>query len=132
MPQLPQLLQLQEQLFEAWKECNNTTEREKTKRLAIDAWKDKELARIGGATQILREYLQQEFAQRKDVYQRFFDGMERALAEGNNDLAAKMADQIIGVIRQSPLDKARDILKLINGSNPLQLCVDADEDELEL
>lgn len=109
------------QLFQAWNECVKITQQEKTKRRAISAWKEKELTRIGEQSLILREFLNQEFRDRREVYQKFFEKLDQAIAEGNNDLVAVLSAQIVETVRQSPMEKAKLILQAINATSPLEL-----------
>ena len=69
-------------LVNAWKDCKNTAETEKTKRENIKSWRDTNIKAIEEKSAILKLYLERSFLERAETIQYTFERLDQALADG--------------------------------------------------
>ncbi|MEV4201659.1 hypothetical protein [Micromonospora globbae] len=80
-----------------------------TERARIAADRDKEIARIGAASQGLRDYLDRVFAERRELHQGFFTRLDKAIEDGDPETIRACVTGIVEVAKHSPLN---DIVEL--------------------
>ncbi|WP_454778202.1 hypothetical protein [Georgenia muralis] len=84
---------------DAWK----FTESEETKRAEIEAKRATAVRSIKASERTIRIYLENTFAERRDVIQTLFTGIDTALASGDNEALRTMVGGVIDLARQSPI-----------------------------
>jgi hypothetical protein len=103
-------------LVNAWKDCKNTAEIEKTKRENIRSWRDTNIKAIEENSAILKLYLERSFQERATTIQGTFDRLDQALADGNIEAVGLMMNAIVSIVKESPLAQARQVIA--DMSNP--------------
>lgn len=97
-------------IVDAWKQYKITAEVEQTKRAAIQANRDTSVKMIEENSAILKTYLEGMFRERAGIIGGMFDRLDRAVADGNPQLASDAIAAIVAVSRESPLAGARELL----------------------
>lgn len=100
------------QIVDAARECLLIHEQEASKRAVIRAYETTEVARIRAAEGVLRNYFDQVFAERREIYRELFMRLDRALDDGNGQALHDVVDSIVDIARQSPLAQMGDLGKL--------------------
>lgn len=101
-------------LVNAWKDCKNTAEVEKTKRENIKSWRDTNIKAIEENSAILKLYLERSFQERSTTIQGAFERLDQALVEGNNEAVGLMMNAIVAIVKESPLAQARQVIADMN------------------
>lgn len=104
-------------LVNAWKECKNTAEVEKTKRENIKSWRDINIKAIEENSVILKSYLERSFQERSATIQGTFERLDQALADGNTEAVGLMMNAIVSIVKESPLAQARQVIADMNNPN---------------
>ncbi|MCX7067887.1 MAG: hypothetical protein NTW85_09375 [Methylococcales bacterium] len=97
-------------LVSAWKECSIVAEQEQTKRENIRAYRDINVKAIEENSAILKLYLEKTFAERAYSIQEMFDRLDKGIELGNTDLIASTIGAIVDIIKQSPLEAAKQLI----------------------
>ncbi|SCL45932.1 hypothetical protein GA0070606_0888 [Micromonospora citrea] len=100
------------QIVEAASECIQIHEVERTKRAKLQAYESAEVARIKAAEAVLRDYFEQAFAERRNLYRELFTRLDRALDEGNGEVLHEVVRGIVDIARSSPLADMGDLSKV--------------------
>ncbi|MFG2008737.1 hypothetical protein ACGFNF_06640 [Micromonospora sp. NPDC048868] len=100
------------QIVEATSECIQIHEVERTKRAKFQAYESTEIARIKAAETILRDYFEQAFTERRNLYRELFTRLDRALDEGNGEVLHDVVRGIVDIARSSPLADMGDLSKV--------------------
>ena len=90
-------------LIEASKENHKITEIEKTKREYISAQKEIYIEEIRTKKEILLNYFDNIFKERKELYQSFFEKLDKGIETGNLELINSAANAIVAIALDSPL-----------------------------
>lgn len=101
-------------LVNAWKDCKNTAEIEKTKRESIKSWRDTNIKAIEENSAILKLYLERSFQERAVTIKGTFERLDQALADGNTEAVALMMNAIVTIVKDSPLAQARQMIADMN------------------
>lgn len=101
-------------LVNAWKDCKNTAEIEKTKRENIKTWRDTNIKAIEENSAILKLYLERSFRERAETIQGTFERLDQALADGNTEAVGLMMNAIVAIVKESPLTQARQVIADMN------------------
>ena len=104
-------------LVNAWKDCKNTAEVEKTKRENIKSWRDTNIKAIEENSAILKLYLERSFQERAATIQGTFERLDQALAEENTEAVGLMMNAIVAIVKESPLAQARQVIADMNNPN---------------
>ncbi len=96
-------------------------ETEKTRRIEIRAQADVEIARIREQAQLVREYFQLSFAERRDNFERSFTLLDAGLSAGNERQIEAALGLIVTLIQESPLKQATETLRQIKERKPGQI-----------
>ena len=104
-------------LVNAWKDCKNTAEVEKTKRENIRSWRDTNIKAIEENSAILKLYLERSFQERAATIQGTFERLDQALADGNTEAVGLMMNAIVAIVKESPLAQARQVIADMNNPN---------------
>jgi hypothetical protein len=104
-------------LVNAWKDCQNTAQIEKTKRENIKAWRDTNIKAIEESSSILKLYLERSFQERAATIQNTFTRLDTALASGNIEAVGLMMNSIVSIVKESPLAQARQVIADMSNPN---------------
>jgi hypothetical protein len=104
-------------LVNAWKDCKNTAEIEKTKRENIKCWRDTNIKAIEENSAILKLYLERSFQERATTIQRTFEYLDQALEDGNTETVGLMMNSIVAIVKESPLAQAHQLIADMNNPN---------------
>ena len=85
------------------------TEEQETKREEIRAVRDASIARIKAIGENLRFYLEKSFDERKEMFAKQIECVDRALADGNNEMLALALDSINKLAASSPFKNLSDV-----------------------
>lgn len=104
----------------ATKETIKFVKSQEVKREKIVAEKETKIAQISATKEILKEYLDKTFDERKDTFNKYFEVVDAALANGNNEALAKALDEINSLAASSPfkdLSNMSTFKEIMNNSN---------------
>ena len=104
-------------LVDAWKDCKNTAEIEKTKRENIKSWRDTNIKAIEENAAVLKLYLERSFQERAVTIKGTFERLDQALADGNTEAVGFMMNAIVAIVKDSPLAQARQVIADMNNPN---------------
>jgi hypothetical protein len=90
-------------LVEASKDNHRITEEEITKRKKIKAEKEISIEEIRAKKEILLNYFDNVFRERREIYQGFFERLDKGIETGNMELIQIAASSIVNVALDSPL-----------------------------
>lgn len=85
---------------------------ESTKRTRLQAYEATEVARIKAGSEVLRDYFDKVFTERRQVHQELFARLDQALESGNNAALQSVTQGIVDVARASPLANIGDLGQL--------------------
>lgn len=97
------------QIVEAAHEAHNIAQVESTKRARLQAYEATEVARIKAGSELLREYFDRVFAERRELHQELFERLDLALESGNNEALKAVTQGIVDIARSSPLADVGDL-----------------------
>lgn len=97
------------ELISATRDCIVIHEDESSKRARLEVYRATEIERIRAGETVLREYFDQVFSERKDVYQGLFARMDAALEAGDNAALSQVVLGIVNVAKTSPLAELGDL-----------------------
>lgn len=104
-------------LLNAHQEYTRIRETEHTKREAIKAWRDVEVNRTNQQVDVLKTYLKESFAERKEMIDSYFDILDKGI-ENNNDMAIQMAmSGLVSLVQHSPLADTNKFLAQMDDPN---------------
>ena len=100
------------QLVGAARESFQVHETESTKREKLRTYRETEVARIKASEEVLREYFDRAFEERRETHKRLFEGLDRALDSGDVTAMQTVVGGIVEVARTSPLASIGDLGEL--------------------
>ena len=103
-------------LVNAYQENHRITQEQKTIRANIKAQKEVKIEEIRQKAQLIREYFKNTFDERRNNFDKMFDGLEEALKSSNNEALVIYSNMIIATAQNSPLSGVRNLLE--NYNNP--------------
>jgi len=104
-------------LFESYITYKKTVEIEKSKRENIRTERDIALSRINSQKQVLQEYFEYTFAERKNNFQKLFSVLDKGIESDNSELIIKSLDSIVEIAKDSPLKGMRQLLSDYEDNN---------------
>jgi len=87
---------------EATNETIKFVKMQETKQTQILADRDKKIAQIEATKEILKEYLDKTFDERKDAFNKYFEVVDAALEKGDTAVLSKALDSINSLATSSP------------------------------
>lgn len=97
------------QIVNAVSDAHHVHQVESTKRARLQAYEATEVARIKAGSEILRDYFDKVFTERRQVHQGLFERLDQALESGNTDALQAVTQGIVEVARSSPLASVGDL-----------------------
>ena len=104
-------------LVKAHHDYKVTAETERTKRSAIEAWRQVQVGNLQMQKELLQSYLSQTFAERRHVIDEMFDRLDQGIESGNTDLMNMAMSSIVNIVQTSPLKDAQVIMQSIADPN---------------
>ena len=104
-------------LVNAHKEYQITAQVEQTKRAAITAWKDSRLASLQNQREVLHQYLEHTFAERRHAIDEMFKRLDEGIENGNLDVINLAMNSIVSIVKTSPLQQAEQLIIAMNDPN---------------
>jgi len=96
--------------FEVVKENYKITQEETTKRESIKAQKEIKLEQIRTQREILENYFEKVFAERKEIFKKEFEILDKGLETNNLELIQISLSSIIDLAKESPLAQVKKTL----------------------
>jgi len=100
------------ELVGAARECVLTHQVEKTKQVKLQAYEATEVRRIKAAENVLRDYFEQVFAERRSNFDAMFTRLDQALNQGNGAAISEVVQGIVDIARTSPLADLGDLSQI--------------------
>ena len=82
---------------------------EETKRAEINAHMEIEITRINAISKLLSDYLNKTFDERAELFDNYFDVLDKAIASGDSKLMAATLGSINSLAAQSPFKNLADL-----------------------
>lgn len=105
-----------EMLVKAYENYKNVCEIEHTKREAIAAWKEAQLAKANGQREFLENYLKERFQERRHVIDEMFIRLDQGIENNNPELITSAMEAIVNTVSTSPLQEAAQVIMAMNDS----------------
>lgn len=96
-------------LMDVAKENHKVTEEEVTKRHNITALKDFEIKKIKAQKEVLKDYFEKTFTERRENFDRMFDALDKGIENNNLDLIQLSLSSIVEVAKDSPLQQVKEL-----------------------
>jgi len=90
-------------LLDIAKENHKITQEEQTKRTNINAMKEFEIEKIRAQKEVLKDYFEKTFIERRINFDKMFDILDRGIEENNLKLIELSLSSIIEIAKDSPL-----------------------------
>ena len=104
-------------ILETINKYHETSERGKTDRAKIRAYKDIEIEKIKSQKAILETYLEGRFSERKMIINRSFDALDKAIETNNLELIQQSLSVVVTIAKESPLAGVQNFLSDFNDPN---------------
>ena len=82
---------------------------ESTKRASIEAASKTEVARIKAAENVLRDYFEHAFAERRSNFDALFGSLDTAIANGDGETVNAVLTSIVDIAKKSPIAELGDL-----------------------
>lgn len=103
-----------DKMIQAYQQYKTVVEQEKTKREAIQAWRDKELAKIQGQKVLLQQYFQLVFQERGRIIDGLFSALDKGIEANNLELIGQSLGGIVDLAKNSPLAGVSQLLQQLD------------------
>ena len=94
----------------AWKDYATTCQIEETKREEIRADRDARIAAVKEQGQVWRAFIENTFAERRDIFSKSFDMLESGLDSGDDKKISAAVAMITEQIKTSPIKQAAEMM----------------------
>lgn len=91
------------------RECSIIHEQESTRRARLQAYESTEILRIKAGQELLSQYFDHVFAERKELYGGLFARLDSAIERGDGETAHAALRGIVDIARDSPLASLGDL-----------------------
>ncbi len=102
------------ELINAKKEYELVREQEVTKRQEIAANLNYHLEKLSMQRDMIENYLEKDFAMRKETIDEIFSRMDRAYNDQNYEVVIKALDSVEGIVKQSPMADMFQMKKIMS------------------
>jgi len=96
-------------LLDIAKENHKTTEEETTKRHNITAMKEFEIEKIQAQKEVLKDYFEKIFSERKTNFDKMFDALDKGIENNNLELMQLALNSIVEIAKDSPLKQVEKL-----------------------
>lgn len=97
-------------LIETHHEYKKIAAQEKTKREAIEAWKDVRLTELKNQKEILKTYLEETFRERREMIDGLFEALDKGIDANNLDVINGAINGIVSIAKDSPLQQVDKLM----------------------
>ena len=104
-------------LVDAYSNYKHTVQVEKTKRTAIEAWRETKVHELNNQREILEIYLKETFKERAKNIEGFFATLDKGIESGNDNLIEQSIGAILSIAKQSPLAEAKELMVAMRDPN---------------
>ena len=104
-------------LADTYLKYKEVSEIEKTRRVAISAWRDTKVLELKNQREILELYLKESFKERARNIEGFFDALDKGIATGSDELIKQSIGGILSIAKESPTSNAANLLKAMRDPN---------------
>ena len=91
------------------RENHRVTEEEETKRQNIAAMKEFEIEKIQAQKEVLKDYFEKTFAERKGNFDRMFEALDKGIENNNSELIQLSLASIVEIAKDSPLKQIESL-----------------------
>ncbi len=91
------------------KENHKVTEEETTKRHNITAMKEFEIEKIQAQKEVLKDYFEKTFAERRINFDKMFDALDKGIESNNLELIQLSLGSIVEIAKDSPLKQVEKL-----------------------
>jgi len=91
------------------KENHKVSEEEKTKRKNIIAMKEFEIEKIQIQKEVLKDYFEKTFAERRTNFDKMFDVLDKGIESNNLELMQLALGSIVEIAKDSPLSQVEKL-----------------------
>lgn len=109
--------QSMETLYKAYFDYKKVVQVESTKREAISAWRDVKLNELSNQRELLEKFMKKTFNERANVIEKFFEGMDRAIENNDDNLLDKSIMGIVEIAKSSPLLQVKELMDAMRNSD---------------
>ncbi len=107
--------------IESYLQYKQVQAREETRREEIRAQAKLEIERIRAQAEVIREYLAQVFAERREIYLKGFEILDAAIENKDTQAIQAGLGIVLTVIRTSPLQQALEVMQQVKNRKPGEL-----------
>ena len=104
-------------IVDAYKDYKKTVEIETTKRAYIKADKEKFIAKIDAQKELIINYFEYMFSERKDNFKKLFETLDKGISASNNTLIEQALSSIITIAKDSPLKGIKQLVSDFKNDN---------------
>jgi len=104
-------------LVNAYKENHKVSEEEQTKRENIRAIKEYEIEKIHAQKEVLKDYFEKTFSERKTNFKRMFDALDKGIENNNLEAIQASMNLIITLSKESPLSEVQSLISDFNNND---------------
>lgn len=97
-------------VIDAYNNYKTTVEVENTKRKYIEADKEKFIAKINAQKEVIKDYFERAFTERKENFKQLFDLLDKGLESNNDTLIEQALSSIITIAKNSPLKGIKQLV----------------------
>ncbi len=108
-PTLEQALEGLKIYLDVVKENHKVTEEETTKRHNITAMKEFEIEKIQAQKEVLKDYFEKTFAERRINFDKMFDALDKGIESNNLELIQLSLGSIVEIAKDSPLKQVEKL-----------------------
>lgn len=98
-----------QEVINTYQQYQQIKEQETTKRRNIEAYEKTTITEIKAKRDLLIDYLQKSFDERKSNFKHLFDVVDRAIESNNNEQLALALNSIIDLAKSSPFKDLSDL-----------------------
>ena len=91
------------------KENHKVTEEETTKRHNITSMKEFEIEKIQAQKEVLKDYFEKTFAERRINFDKMFDALDKGIDSNNLELIQLSLNSIVEIAKDSPLKQVEKL-----------------------
>jgi len=88
---------------------HKVTEEETTKRINITAMKEFEIEKVQAQKEVLKDYFEKTFAERRINFDRMFDALDKGIESNNLELMQLSLGSIVEIAKDSPLKQVEKL-----------------------
>ena len=107
--------------IESYLQYKQVQAREETRREEIRAQAKVEIERIRAQAEVIREYLAQVFAERREIYLKGFETLYAAIENKDTQAIQAGLGIILTVVKTSPLQQALEVMQQVKNRKPGEL-----------